>query len=164
MKSISSHFTLILEREPLSLAKFIASKGPRTAPFPEGPDLRLSRLCVAVCLALAIALWLSPVAQAQGALANGARHGGDITPAGDSDSWTFTAAGADTIFLRVGATSFNPRIRVFGPNNEPAGEIASARLDTRDVFLTMQATNSGVYTVVVSSTTASYSGTYNLEP
>ena len=111
---------------------------------------------------LILLVFLPLVGRGQGALTNGSRHLGEITPAGDADSWTFSANAADSISLRVGATNFNPRIRIFGPNNEPVGEVVSPRLDTRDVFLTVQATNSGTYTVLVSSTTAALTGTYAL--
>jgi hypothetical protein len=99
------------------------------------------------------------IGHGQGALSNGARHLGEIAPAGDADSWTLSANANDSLFVRVGATNFTPRIRIFGPNNEPVGEVVSPRLDTRDVFLIAQATNSGTYTILVSSTTATGAST-----
>ena len=76
--------------------------------------------------------------------------------------WSFSANAGDSLILRMGAKDLNPWIRLYGPNGALASEVVSSRLDTRDVFLTTQATNSGVYTVVVSSTSGGYSGTYNL--
>lgn len=57
---------------------------------------------------------------AQAPLTNGYTHQGLISPAGDADSWTFTANVGDAIILRVGeitaTNNFSPRIRLQNPS------------------------------------------------
>ncbi len=64
--------------------------------------------------------------------------------------------------VRVGATNFTPRIRVFGPANEPVADVIAGNTFARDGALTTTATNAGNYTVIVSAATASQIGTYGL--
>ena len=96
-----------------------------------------------------------------GPLQDGANNAGTIS-LGDLDIWSFSATAGDGLMLRMGATDLNPWIRLYGPNGALVGEAISLRFDTRDVFLLHSVTNSGVYTVVVSSTTGGFSGPYNL--
>ena len=110
--------------------------------------------------ALILFVGLTCVAQGQTALENGARHVGEITPAGDTDSWTFTANAGDAVQLRIGSTNFTPRIRLFDTDNALIGETTSGNTFTRDGFLSLQATNGGNYTVLVSATFPNQSGTY----
>src|SRR5262245_49393344 len=72
------------------------------------------------CLGLLlITLWTNN-ALAQGALTNGWTHTGAISSAGESDSWTFSAASGDRIVIRVGeitqTNAFTPRIRLQNPS------------------------------------------------
>ncbi|MCC7377127.1 MAG: putative Ig domain-containing protein [Verrucomicrobiales bacterium] len=101
-------------------------------------------------------------ASAQSPLTNGAQHTGDISPAGDSENWTFTAPAGTSVMLRVGATNFTPRIRLFGPANEPIADVIAGNSFVRDGVLTTTATNAGNYTVIVSAASASQTGTYGL--
>jgi hypothetical protein len=98
----------------------------------------------------------------QAVRANCAMHEGTISPAGDSDSWTVAAGAGNTLTLRVGATNFPPRIRVFAPDNALVAEVISPSSFTRDIVLIAAATNSGNYTVLVSSQTPAGTGTYGL--
>jgi hypothetical protein len=96
-----------------------------------------------------------------GALINGSLNPGTIS-LGDLDLWNFTANAGDSLMLRVGATNFTPWIRLYGPNGALVGETNSGNGFTRDGFLTLQATNAGAYTVVVSASYAGQSGDYAL--
>ena len=102
-------------------------------------------------------------ASAQGALSNGATTTGTISPAGDSDTWTFSATAGDSIIVRVGEITqtgaFVPRIRLLNPG---AVLIAS---DSGAVApeVAVTATNTGTFTVIVDDnvgTTAT--GTYRI--
>src|SRR3569623_173500 len=90
---------------------------------------------------LSIATLLCANAAGQEPLTNGGRADGTLSPAGDSDSWTFTAAAGSAVMLRVGSTNFAPHIRVYNGDNVLAGEATAGSGFTRDVFLTMTATN-----------------------
>src|SRR5262245_9847771 len=69
---------------------------------------------------LLVILMAGNSALAQGALTNGWLHTGTIAPAGDSDTWTFSANAGDHITIRIGEISqtntFAPRIRLQNPN------------------------------------------------
>ena len=56
----------------------------------------------------------------QGALTNGWTHTGTIAPAGEVDSWTFSATNGGRIVIRIGEISqtnnFTPRILLLTPN------------------------------------------------
>jgi hypothetical protein len=102
-------------------------------------------------------------AKAQGPLTNGWTHTGAISPAGDSDSWTFSATVGDTIFIRVGeitqSGNFTPRIRL----QNPAAVQVSAASGAVAAQISVTATNTGTFTVIVDDavgTTAT--GTYRL--
>mgnify|MGYP001002979123 CR=1 FL=1 len=120
----------------------------------------IGRFLAAVFLALAYIFALP--AGAQTALTNGGLHTGDIAPAGDSESWTFTAGAGDGLFIRVGSTNFTPRIRLFDGTNAQIAETTSGNTLVRDGWLTLTATNGGNYTVIVSASFAGQTGTYGL--
>lgn len=109
-----------------------------------------------------LALALAQGTQAQTPLSNGALQSGSLASAGDAQSWTFPADGGDALVLRVGATNFTPRIRLFAPDNTLVAETTSGNTITRDGFVTARATNSGNYTVIVSASYANQSGGYGL--
>src|SRR6185369_2627356 len=105
---------------------------------------------------------LASSASAQGALSNGALQTGTISPAGDMDTWTFSAIAGDGIVLRVGATNFVPKIQLYGPDSALVGDAFTANGNFRDAELILRATNGGPYTVVVSSVFPNNTGTYGL--
>ena len=99
-----------------------------------------------------------PAGDEGGPLTNGANATGTIT-LGDLDMWTFTASKGDNINLRVGTTNFEGRLQLFGPD----GALLASAGGTTDVNISnYAATNSGAFTVLVSSWFASDTGTYAL--
>lgn len=123
------------------------------------------RIALYLCMIIVSFLLLPGAnnAAAQGALTNGWTHTGTISPAGDSDSWTFSASTGDRIVLRVGEItqtgSFSPRIRLSTPNAVQQA-VASGTVAAE---ISVTATNTGTFTVIVDdvvSTTAT--GTYRL--
>ncbi len=96
-----------------------------------------------------------------GPLDNGAQHRGTLE-IGDLDLWSFPANAGDSVLLRLGGVGFVPWIRVYGPDGSPAGEAHTASSVNRDARLLFQATNSGMFTVVVSSFYLGGSGDYLL--
>ncbi len=96
-----------------------------------------------------------------GTLTNGFQHSGTVD-VGDLDLWSFNANAGESIILRMGATGFNPQIRLFGPNGSLVDSAFIGTSGGRDAELSIQATNSGVYTVVVGSYYSSAGGAYTL--
>src|SRR5438876_5324764 len=91
-------------------------------------------------------------AKGQGTLTNGFTDTGTISPAGDSDTWTFSANTGDSLIVRVGEITqtgaFSPRIRLMNPSEV---QIASAS-DTVAAEVAITATNTGTFTVIVDDT------------
>ncbi|MCU0786470.1 MAG: hypothetical protein MUF81_20985, partial [Verrucomicrobia bacterium] len=116
----------------------------------------------AIWLALAMGpLFLASSASAQGALTNGWMHTGTISPAGDSDSWTFDATAGDAIVVRVGELAnlaFAPKIQLFSPTATLLGTSAT----TVGAEIAITATNSGTFTVVVSDNAGTQTNSYRL--
>jgi hypothetical protein len=104
--------------------------------------------------------WSGQATQAS-ELANGGTHMGTIESAGGIESWTFSSSAAAGLMLRLGATNFPPRIRVYDETNALIGEITPLNSESRDVVLPLVTTNGGNYTVVVSSASTA-TGTYAL--
>ena len=73
-----------------------------------------------------------------------------------------TATAGDSLVLRMGTQGFVPEIRLFGPDGALVGDAFTVNGNNRDAQLFLQATNSGLYTVVVGSYFLNNSGTYNL--
>jgi hypothetical protein len=97
-----------------------------------------------------------------GPMANGFQHAG-VMESGDIDVWSFSANAGDSIALRMGTTNaFNPWIRLFGPNGVMVVQAFDASGGVRDAELRIQATNSGVFTVVVGSYYLNGAGNYIL--
>ncbi|MBC8097575.1 MAG: hypothetical protein H7Y43_17360, partial [Akkermansiaceae bacterium] len=98
-----------------------------------------------------------------GALTNGANHDG-VIDLGDEDIWTCTAAAGNNIVLRcgeltgAGPNAFYPYLRLYGPT----GALLATEAQASDAFLSYQATNSGVFTVLVGSYYAGDHGSYRL--
>lgn len=103
------------------------------------------------------AAYIVPVADEGGTLDNGASGGGAID-LGDLDLWTLTATNGDNIQLRLGTVGFNGNINLYGPDGSL---VKTAGNSTADI-LTYTATNSGNFTVVVSSYPLGGTGTYRL--
>jgi Divergent InlB B-repeat domain len=97
-----------------------------------------------------------------GVLTNGGNHDG-VTEVGDEDMWTFTANAKETVILRcgdltLGAPSYSPWIRLYGPD----GAFLANDADAADSFISYQTTNSGIFTVLVGSYYQGYAGSYRL--
>ncbi len=149
------------DRKPPGQGPPIAQRRPRGAePFTPVSSALARGLQAAVVL-LSV-LGLASIAWAQESLTNGARHTGEIASASDAQSWTFPAEVGEAIFVRVGATNFTPRIRLFDSGNALVGETTSGNSFVRDGFLTAQAASAGTYTVLVSATYPTQTGTYAL--
>jgi hypothetical protein len=98
-----------------------------------------------------------------GELLNGAIHTGRID-VGDLDVWNFEAAQGDGLMLRMGATegALTPWIRLYGPDGELVEEATAASSFNRDNILTLQAPDTGIYTVAASAAHLGQSGNYAL--
>jgi hypothetical protein len=96
-----------------------------------------------------------------GPLQNGAVHAGTI-PVGDLDVWSLDATAGDGLMIRMGGPSLTPSIRVYAPDGALAGEASSGNPGVRDVALTIQATNSGPYTVIVGAAFSGQTSDYTL--
>src|SRR5260221_692211 len=81
---------------------------------------------------------------------------------GGQDMWGFTGSAGDSIQLRVGAMGFTPRLDLYGPDGALAGQFAANNLSYLDGNILLRLTNSGTYTLVVSSYFINYYGTYNV--
>jgi len=79
---------------------------------------------------------------------------------GDLDMWSFTANTGDSIVLRIGGTNFYPEIDLYGPDGKLLG--TAGAYPYADAYLAVTATNSGTFTVVVSSSSLDGSGPYTL--
>src|SRR5205814_2329376 len=77
-----------------------------------------------------------------GPLTNGWKHNGTIT-LGDLDMWSFDANAGDSIVLRMGSATFNPLIRLYGPNGALVGSAGSGASGFLNVDFATSATNSG---------------------
>ncbi len=96
-----------------------------------------------------------------GTLTNGANNPG-VIGLGGQDMWRFTGSAGDSIQLRVGAPAFTPRIDLYGPDGSLAGQYAVNNVTYHDADLFLRLTNSGSFTVVVSSYFNNGAGAYNL--
>src|SRR5258706_147614 len=102
-------------------------------------------------------------ARAQGALTTGLTHTGTISPAGDSDTWTFSANAGEPIIIRVGemtqTNNFTPRIRLFNP----LGTLQASASSSVAAEVAVTATNTGTFTVIVDDSIGTVAtGTYRL--
>ena len=99
-----------------------------------------------------------------GPMTNGVAHQGNL-PVGDLDVWNFTANAGDSIVLKMGQTSdtnnFDPWVRLYGPD----GALLASSSGTSAAEVTIRATNSGTFLVVIGNDpyyNAAGSGTYIL--
>lgn len=103
---------------------------------------------------------------AQGAMTNGENHLGEISLAGEVDTWTFTADQGDALILTIGEVprepdpGFWPRIQVTGPTG--AALVCGNCWGDRASRMAATAPLTGTYTVLVSSFTAGAVGDYVL--
>jgi len=93
-------------------------------------------------------------------LINGANQTGIIFSNTVADSYTFTANTGDSINLRLGTTNFYGLLQLYGPNAALLESVGGYPLD--DDLIAYSATNSGTFTVLVSSAVTLGSGTYAL--
>ncbi len=96
-----------------------------------------------------------------GVLTNGTINPGTIG-IGGQDMWTFTGSAGDSIQLRAGTAGFTPQIDLYGPDGSLAGQFAVNNGNYNDGSIFLRLTNSGRFTVVISSYFINGTGTYNL--
>ena len=90
--------------------------------------------------------FIVPTGDEGGPLTNGGNYAGTIDK-GDMDMWTFTANTGDSVNLRLGTTSFYGLLQLFGPN----GALLNTVINDTDELIAFTPTNSGTFTVLVSS-------------
>jgi hypothetical protein len=93
-------------------------------------------------------------------LINGANQTGIIFSNTVADTYTFTANAGDSINLRLGTTNFYGYLQLFGP--DATLQDAVGGYPVKDDAINYTATNSGTFTVLVSSAVTNGSGTYEL--
>ncbi len=107
--------------------------------------------------------WAATVsAQAQTALGNGFDASGELSPAGDVETYSLTAPAGAGIMLRAGAGGLTPKLRVYDGVNALIAENVPGNTLSRDGFLNLTATNGGNYTVQVSAAYGTQTGTFTL--
>jgi uncharacterized protein YfaP (DUF2135 family) len=102
----------------------------------------------------------APGANEEGALVNGGLRSGGLTK-GDLDSYTFDASAGEGLMLRladIGATSFYPRLWLYGPT----GALVTNTWGPDAALLDITAPASGTYTVVVADYYGTGTGDYEL--
>jgi hypothetical protein len=120
---------------------------------------RWTRTPVIAFAVLALTILFSRNAHAQGVIANGGNGDGAVAVAGETDTWTFSAATGDSIVVRIGQVTdnngnFEPQIRLYDPSNTllgtSAGDLAA------EVAVTAGST--GTFTVLVSDGNLAHAG------
>src|ERR1035438_2591796 len=111
------------------------------------------------CLIMSLAT-LSTLSASAATLVNGANQTGIIFTNTVADSYTFTANTGDSINLRLGTTNFPGRLQLYGPNAALLDAVGA--YPVHDDLIAYTATNSGTFTVLVSSAVTGGSGTYEL--
>ncbi|MGA3267662.1 MAG: pre-peptidase C-terminal domain-containing protein [Verrucomicrobiota bacterium] len=97
-----------------------------------------------------------------GPMTNGALYAGNIA-VGDLDMWGFTATNGNNLVVRMGTAGFNPEIRLYGPDGALEGTSANGNGGGIDTELDFRATNSGNFTVVLSSWFYNGTGPYTVK-
>jgi uncharacterized protein (DUF1778 family) len=96
----------------------------------------------------------------------GPMHNAIVNPGalgiGEMDMWTFSGIPGDRAFIGAGTVNLTPWIRVHGPDGTLVGEAASGSSGNRTNSLTLNITDEGLYTVVLTASILGQSGTYNL--
>src|ERR1035441_5169722 len=111
------------------------------------------------CLIMSLAT-LSTLSASAATLVNGANQTGIIFTNTVADSYTFTANTGDSINLRLGTTNFSGELQLYGPNGALLETIGGYPVN--DDLIAYMATNSGTFTVRVSSSVIRGTGTYAL--
>ena len=93
-------------------------------------------------------------------LINGDNQAGIILTNTVADSYTFTANQGDSINLRLGTMNFPGRLQLYGPDGALLDAVGGYPVN--DDLIANTATNSGTFTVLVSSAVTGGSGTYEL--
>jgi len=83
-------------------------------------------------------------------ITNGAETAGTLL-ASTTNSYTFDATNGNAIVLRIGAPVINPRIVLYSPTGVALASAGSGASGAHDALLSAQATNTGTFTVAVSS-------------
>jgi hypothetical protein len=102
--------------------------------------------------------FIVPSGDEGGPMTNGGNYSGTLS-LGDLDMWTFTANAGDSVVLRLGSSSFEGNLRLYGPDG---ALLKVAGGNSTDWELAYTATNSGTLTVLVSSYYPERIGTYVL--
>ena len=102
--------------------------------------------------------FIVPAGDEGGPMTNGGNFAGTLS-LGDLDLWSFTANSGDNIVLRLGSSGFEGNLDLYGPNG---ALLKTAGGNDFDWTLAYTATNSGTFTVLVSSFYQGDSGTYVL--
>jgi hypothetical protein len=107
--------------------------------------------------------FIVPAGDGGGTLTNGANAAGTIT-LGRQDLWSFTANSGDSINVRLGTTNFDGYLELYGPNGALLKYVPTAPgYEGPDQLISAYtATNSGTFTVLVSSYAAGGTGRYVL--
>lgn len=113
--------------------------------------------CLWACLFLTILGAGIAAAQTSTPLVNGGDNTGTIT-SGGTNAWTFNANAGDTVVLNLASTNFPPQFDLFGPDGARVAEDYNGIDDS----VAIQAAQSGVYTVLVSSYNGAGNGSYTL--
>lgn len=108
-------------------------------------------------IVLFLVMLCDPIASAQTALWNGTNAAGTLL-ANTTNSYTLTANTGDNIVLRLGTTGFDGNLNLYGPT----GAFLKTAASGTDAELDYTATNTGTFTVQVSSYSAGGNGTYVL--
>ncbi len=111
----------------------------------------------AIYLAQAPEPFVVPPGESGGPMINGSNDSGTI-PLGALNMWSFIGNTGDTIRLRLGTTNFDGNLNLYGTN----GALLATAASGVDAAIAYTATNSGAFTVVVSSYFLGQSGTYQL--
>jgi len=109
---------------------------------------------------LLTALFLPALCLNASVIINGANQTGIIFTNTVADSYTFTANTGDSINLRLGTTDFPGRLQLYGPDATLLAAVGAYPVN--DDLIAYTATNSGTFTVLVSSAETRGSGTYEL--
>ena len=101
--------------------------------------------------------FIIPAGDEGGGLSDGGGYGGAID-LGDLDLWTFAATNGDNIQLRLGTVGFSGNLDLYGPDGSRLKTVGGSTAN----IMAYTATNSGIFTAVVSSYPLAGTGTYNL--
>ena len=81
---------------------------------------------------------------------------------GDIDMWSFEATTGDSILLRMGSPGYRPHFQIFGPRGTPLGTATGSGSSDVDAYISISATNSGTFTVLVQSFYFDGAGPYTM--